>query len=153
MGLDPVTNKEADKELLNYATNYTKYAPSIKAGYDFLMVGTAAWSTRAYNKDIQIQRADAQINEYYKIKDAVRNSSVGSQPVVGPQLPYGSYSGRSAIDKVYKIKIPKGTTIYDGPVGSQGGIYQGGLNKEQIFIDSPWNLDGVEVIDSWPIIH
>ena len=56
-------------------------------------------------------------------------------------------------DKVYKIKIPKGTTIYDGPVGSQGGIYQGGLNKEQIFIDSPWNLDGVEVIDSWPIIH
>ena len=67
--------------------------------------------------------------------------------------PDGSYSGQSAIDKVYKIKIPKGTTIYDGPVGSQGGIYQGGLNKEQIFIDSPWILDGVEVIDSWPIIH
>lgn len=252
-GLDPVTGKEVDEELLNYATNYTKYAPSIKAGYDFLMVGTAAWSTRAYNKDIQTQRADAQINEYYQIKDAVRNSSVGSQPVVGPQLPSknwtpelpsmnniqskyvdlysyeynsytnpgplsefsttpnrnfyggrynktvlsedtifyragnadnplgqwftreapqsraqvridtavkdiwtnpdGSYSGQSAIDKVYKIKIPKGTTIYDGPVGSQGGIYQGGLNKEQIFIDSPWNLDGVEVIDSWPIIH
>jgi len=86
-GLDPVTGKEADEELLNYATNYTKYAPSIKAGYDFLMVGTAAWSTRAYNKDIQTQRADAQINEYYQIKDAVRNSSVGSQPVVGPQLP------------------------------------------------------------------
>ncbi len=81
-GLDPVTGKEVDEELLNYATNYTKYAPSIKAGYDFLMVGTAAWSTRAYNKDIQTQRADAQINEYYKIKDAVRNSSVGSQPVV-----------------------------------------------------------------------
>lgn len=82
MGLDPVTGKEADEELLNYATNYTKYAPSIKAGYDFLMVGVAAWSTRAYNKDIQTQRADAQINEYYQIKDAVRNSSVGSQPVV-----------------------------------------------------------------------
>ena len=82
MGLDSVTGKEADEELLNYATNYTKYAPSIKAGYDFLMVGVAAWSTRAYNKDIQTQRADAQINEYYQIKDAVRNSSVGSQPVV-----------------------------------------------------------------------
>ena len=86
-GLDPVTGKEVDEELLNYATNYTKYAPSIKAGYDFLMVGTAAWSTRAYNKNLQTQRADAQINEYYQIKDAVRNSSVGSQPVVGPQLP------------------------------------------------------------------
>ena len=87
MGLDSVTGKEADEELLNYATNYTKYAPSIKAGYDFLMVGVAAWSTRAYNKDIQTQRADAQINEYYQIKDAVRTQSVGSQSVVGPQLP------------------------------------------------------------------
>ena len=46
------------------------------------MVGTAAWSTRAYNKDIQTQRADAQINEYYQIKDAVRTQIVGSQPVV-----------------------------------------------------------------------
>ena len=81
-GLDPVTGKEADKELLNYATNYTKYAPSIKAGYDFLMVGAAAWSTRAYNKDLQTQRADTQINKYYQIKDAVRTQSVGSQPVV-----------------------------------------------------------------------
>ncbi|MFS9174048.1 hypothetical protein [Streptococcus sanguinis] len=96
-GLDPVTGKEADEELLNYATNYTKYAPSIKAGYDFLMVGTAAWSTRAYNKDIQTQRADAQINEYYQIKDAVRNSSVGSQPVVGPQLP----------SKNWTLELPK----------------------------------------------
>ena len=96
-GLDPVTGKEADKELLNYATNYTKYAPSIKAGYDFLMVGTAAWSTRAYNKDLQTQRADAQINEYYQIKDAVRNSSVGSQPVVGPQLP----------SKNWTLELPK----------------------------------------------
>ncbi|MGT2883511.1 T7SS effector LXG polymorphic toxin [Streptococcus ferus] len=67
--------------------------------------------------------------------------------------PDGSYSGQSPIDKVYKIKMPKGTTIYDGPVGSQGGIYQGGLNKNQIFIDSPWNIDGVEVVDSWPIIQ
>ena len=45
------------------------------------MVGAAAWSTRAYNKDLQTQRADAQINEYYQIKDAVRTQSVGSQPV------------------------------------------------------------------------
>ncbi len=75
-GLDPVTGKEADEELQNYATNYTKYASSIKAGYDFLMVGAAAWSTRSYNKDLQIQRADTQINEYYQIKDAVRTQSV-----------------------------------------------------------------------------
>ncbi|MFC3932563.1 hypothetical protein ACFOSE_07295, partial [Streptococcus dentapri] len=67
--------------------------------------------------------------------------------------PDGSYSGQSPIDKVYKIKIPKGTTIYDGPVGSQGGIYLGGIGKQQIFIDSPWNIEGVEVLDSWEISH
>ncbi|MFI3078499.1 hypothetical protein [Streptococcus sp. 2021WUSS124] len=65
--------------------------------------------------------------------------------------PDGVYTGQSPIDKVYKIKIPKGTTIYDGPVASQGGIYQGGLDKIQIFIDSPWNIEGVEVLDSWCI--
>ena len=84
--LDPVTGKEADKELLNYASNYTKYAPGIKAGYYFLMVGTAAWSTRAYNKDIQTQRANAKVNEYYQIKDAVRNHEVGSVKATIPNL-------------------------------------------------------------------
>ena len=63
----------------------------------------------------------------------------------------GSYTGQSPIDKVYKLKIPKGTTIYEGPVGSQGGIYLGGIDKQQIFIDSPWNIEGVEVLDSWAI--
>ena len=82
MGLDSVTGKEAYEELLNYATNYTKYTLSIKAGYEFLMVGAAAWSTRAYNKDLQSQRANAKVNKYYQIKDALRNSSMGSQPVV-----------------------------------------------------------------------
>ena len=131
MGLDPVTNKEADKELLNYATNYTKYAPSIKAGYDFLMVGTAAWSTRAYNKDIQIQRADAQINEYYKIKDEVRNSSVGSQPVVGPQLP----------SKNWTLELPEVET--KTIMGSQSMVSEINLGGNT---DAPAiNTGGVEV--------
>ena len=65
----------------------------------------------------------------------------------------GSYSGQSAIDKVYKILIPKGTIGFEGPVGNQGGIYQGGLSKQQIFIDSPWKIEGVKVLDSWIITH
>ena len=51
------------------------------------MVGTAAWSTRAYNKDIQTQRADAQINEYYQIKDAVRNQTVVPAAEVNTGIP------------------------------------------------------------------
>ena len=116
-GLDPVTGKEADEELLNYATNYTKYAPSIKAGYDFLMVGTVAWSTRAYNKDIQTQRADAQINEYYQIKDAVRTQSVGSQSVVEIK----SYS----MDDLANLKHTENFTEK-----SKIHIFEGDINKK-----------------------
>lgn len=65
----------------------------------------------------------------------------------------GSYSGQSAIDKVYKILIPKGTIGFEGPVGNQGGVYQGGLSKQQIFINRPWEIDGVKVLDSWIITH
>ena len=65
----------------------------------------------------------------------------------------GSYSGQSTIDKVYKILIPKGTIGFEGPVGNQGGIYQGGLSKQQIFIETPWEIEGVKVLDSWIITH
>ena len=116
-GLDPATGKEADKELLNYATNYTKYAPSVKAGYDFLMVGTAAWSTRAYNKDIQTQRADAQINEYYQIKDAVRTQNAGSQSVVEIK----SYS----MDDLANLKHTENFTEK-----SKIHIFEGDINKK-----------------------
>ncbi len=46
----------------------------------------------------------------------------------------GELTGESVIDTVYAIKIPKGTTVYTGPVGSQGGAYYGGYNIMQTFI-------------------
>lgn len=63
----------------------------------------------------------------------------------------GVLTGTSTIDSVYKIRIPKGTTIYEGPVGSQGGAYVGGSNIEQIFIDQPWKLRGIEVLEEAPL--
>ncbi|MBC2104718.1 hypothetical protein [Listeria booriae] len=54
--------------------------------------------------------------------------------------------GISPIDVTYKIKIPKGTTIYEGPVGFQGGPYMGGLEMQQIFIHQPWKITGVQAI-------
>lgn len=38
----------------------------------------------------------------------------------------GFWTGSSNIDNVYAIKIPKGTTIFTGLVGMQGGSYVGG---------------------------
>ncbi len=61
----------------------------------------------------------------------------------------GALTGTSVIDSYYAIKIPAGTKIYVGPAAYQGGIYLGGA--EQIFIDEPWNINGVEVISNVPL--
>ncbi|WP_455717784.1 hypothetical protein, partial [Anaerosporobacter sp.] len=58
----------------------------------------------------------------------------------------GAWEASSYIDNVYAIKIPKGTTVYTGPVGPQGGAYVGGYNIMQTYIDAPWTFDVVEKI-------
>ena len=63
----------------------------------------------------------------------------------------GVQTGTSIIDSQYAIKIPKGTTIYTGPVGPQGGVYVGGYDMMQTYIPEPWNIKGVEVISSAPL--
>ncbi|HEY1057149.1 MAG TPA: RHS repeat-associated core domain-containing protein [Limnobacter sp.] len=59
--------------------------------------------------------------------------------------------GRSPVDAVYAIKIPKGTTVFEGPVGYQGGVYAGGQEMMQTFISKPWSIPGVEVISELPL--
>ena len=53
---------------------------------------------------------------------------------------------KSPIEKVYAIKIPAGTIIYEGPVGYQGGMYLGGMETEQVFIQEPWKNPGVTIM-------
>ena len=53
---------------------------------------------------------------------------------------------KSPIEKVYAIKIPAGTTIYEGPVGYQGGMYLGGMEIEQVFIREPWEIPGITIM-------
>lgn len=62
----------------------------------------------------------------------------------------GEITGTSIIDTNYAIKIPKGTTVYTGPVGYQGGVYLGGEDIIQTFIHEPWKLN-VEVINKTPL--
>jgi hypothetical protein len=63
----------------------------------------------------------------------------------------GALTGESPIDTVYGIKIPAGTTYYQGPVGYQGGVNLGGLDTSQIFIPRPWTIPGVQVISRAPL--
>ena len=60
----------------------------------------------------------------------------------------GMHEASSYIDKVYAIKVPKGTTVYIGPVGPQGGAYVGGYDIMQTYIDVPWSF---EVVDEWSL--
>lgn len=60
-------------------------------------------------------------------------------------------SARSPVDSVYAIQIPKGTTIFEGPVGYQSGPYLGGQNMMQTFISEPWKIEGVKVISEAPL--
>ena len=53
---------------------------------------------------------------------------------------------KSTIEQVYAIKIPAGTTIYEGPVGYQGGMYLGGMEIEQVFIREPWEISGIIIM-------
>ncbi len=62
----------------------------------------------------------------------------------------GEITGTSIIDTNYAIKIPKGTTVYTDPVGYQGGVYLGGYDMMQTFIQEPWKLN-VEVISKRPL--
>ena len=62
----------------------------------------------------------------------------------------GVLTGTSPVDTVYKIKIPKGTKIYEGPVGYQKGVYLGGQNQMQIFIETPWKINGVDNLGNTP---
>ena len=62
----------------------------------------------------------------------------------------GAWKGRSPIDWVYPVRVPKGTTIYEGPVGSQGGVHLGGDDQMQIYIEKPW-LQGATALPGYPI--
>ncbi|GLO49148.1 hypothetical protein D3C76_658730 [compost metagenome] len=63
-----------------------------------------------------------------------------------PEWPGG---GKSPIDTAFDVKIPAGTEVYIGEVGSQGGFYIGGT--PQIVVVEPWRISGVEVMGSSPL--
>ena len=61
----------------------------------------------------------------------------------------GVLTGQSPLDASYKILIPKGTMIYEGPTGSQGAGFSGGGIQQ--FIPEPWNMRGVKVLGEQPL--
>ncbi|MCL1124452.1 DUF6531 domain-containing protein [Shewanella surugensis] len=64
-------------------------------------------------------------------------------------LPVWPNGAKSPIDTAFEIKIPKGTQVYVGEVGSQGGFFIGGT--EQVVVQKPWTIEGVEVLNGKPL--
>jgi uncharacterized Zn-binding protein involved in type VI secretion len=59
-------------------------------------------------------------------------------------LPVWPGGATSPIDTAFAVKIPKGTLVYVGDVGSQGGLFVGG--SQQIVVVKPWTIKGVQVV-------
>jgi RHS repeat-associated protein len=64
----------------------------------------------------------------------------------------GALTGTSPLQSAYAVRIPKGTTIYEGPVGYQGGPYLGGQDIMQIYVHQPWTIPGVQVLSETPLV-
>ena len=63
-----------------------------------------------------------------------------------PRWPSGA---TSPIDSAFGLRIPKGTKVYVGEVGSQGGVYVGGT--QQVVVPTPWKIPGVVVESAIPL--
>lgn len=64
-------------------------------------------------------------------------------------LPRWPDGGLSPLDASFAVRIPAGTDVYVGRIGSQGGLYAGGT--DQILVRQPWMIDGVQVLGARPI--
>ncbi|MDU7253597.1 MAG: hypothetical protein E6274_14905 [Clostridium sp.] len=87
--------------------------------------------------------SDNALGQWFTTEPPESIAKVRIDTAVKPQwidITTGELTGESVIDTVYAIKIPKGTTVYTGPVGPQGGAYCGGYNMMQTFISEPWKL-------------
>lgn len=64
-------------------------------------------------------------------------------------LPQWRTGAKSAVDTEFDILVPKGSRVYVGEVGSQGGFYVGGA--QQVVVPKPWSISGVKVVGQRPI--
>lgn len=115
------------------------------------------YNERVLQEDVVLYRggdASLPLGQWFTSEPPSSVANVRIDSAVKPQWidpNTGVLTGTSNVNTVHAVKIPKGTTIYEGPVGNQGGIYTGGPNAGQIFVEKPWNIEGVEVVNSTPL--
>ncbi|WP_447920685.1 hemagglutinin repeat-containing protein [Achromobacter aegrifaciens] len=107
------------------------------------------YSVITLEKDTVLYRAgasDKPLGQFFSSEPPVGVVQTRIDKAVLPEWPGGA---KSVIDTNFAIKIPAGTKVYVGEVGAQGGFYVGGT--QQIVVQKPWLINGVEVINSSPL--
>ena len=90
--------------------------------------------------------ADQPLGQFFSKEPPTSVLQTRIDKAVLPEWPGG---GTSPIDTSFAVKIPAGTQVHVGEVGTQSGFYIGGT--QQIVVPKPWTINGVQVIDSSPL--
>jgi hypothetical protein len=109
----------------------------------------ARYTSVVLEKDTVLRRAgvaDQPLGQFFGQEAPSGVLQTRIDKAVLPEWPGG---GKSPIDTAFDVKIPAGTQVYIGEVGSQGGFYVG--RTEQIVIVKPWAIEGVEVMGASPL--
>ncbi|MES2887972.1 MAG: hypothetical protein V4739_08150 [Pseudomonadota bacterium] len=99
--------------------------------------------------DTLLYRAGTADKPFGQFFDTVPPQGVLQTRIDKAVLPVWPGGGTSPLDTAFAVKVPKGTTVYVGETGSQGGFYVGGT--QQVVVPKPWTIDGVQVISSTPL--
>lgn len=116
------------------------------------LAGTFAggrYTSRLLDKDITLYRAgtaDRPLGQFFSKDIPISGIQTRIDKAILPVWPGGA---KAPIDTFFKVRIPAGTTIHTGRIGSQGGPFVGGT--QQIVVEQPWLLEGVKVLGSSPL--
>jgi RHS repeat-associated protein len=90
--------------------------------------------------------ADKPFGQFFSVESPQGILQTRIDKAVLPKWPGG---GTSPIDSSIAVKIPAGTRVYVGEVGSQHGIYIGGT--QQIVVPKSWAIKGTEIMEIKPL--
>jgi len=116
------------------------------------------YSAIALTEDVILYRGGSStgspLGQWFTAESPTSVAQVRIDTAVKPQWinpTTGALVGTSPIDAVYAVKVPAGTTVYQGPVASQGGIYVGGSGAQQTQIFIPKTTSGLTPVGVTPL--
>ncbi|SAM66047.1 Probable hemagglutinin-related protein [Cardiobacterium hominis] len=81
------------------------------------------------------------LGQYFSLEEPLGIMQSRIDKAIPPVWPNG---GKSPIDTAFAVKVPAGTKVYIGEVGSQHHAFVGGT--QQIIVVKPWEIQGIEII-------